>query len=291
MTPNSGGISIFLSFMIGLLLLGLNIKIGILISLIFIFIVGLYDDYFGSTSKQKIIFLFITGNILFFSGFHLDHLGTFFGNDIMISGVFAYLFLLFVIIGFVNSLNLIDGLDGLASIIGIIILSTFAYVGIKYEDEFLTSISLIYIFSILGYLYFNYSPAKIFMGDSGSLSIGLVITIVAIHSVNMEYITPISILMLAALPILDTLIVMIRRIKSGLNPFTADKLHIHHIILKQQKMNTQRTVIILGLIQIMFSYIGLGFKIKDDSLILILFIIFLLIFYMLLSTVKVKKLK
>ena len=204
------------------------------------------------------------------------------GEEIYINGVFAYIFLTFAIIGFVNAVNLIDGIDGLSSIVGIIILSSFLYIGIKYNNQFLIYIPAIYIMSIMGYLCFNWSPAKIFMGDNGSLTLGFVIAIVAIYTVNLHYITPISTIMLAGVPILDTFLVMSRRIISGKNPFVADRLHMHHIILKQQRNNTRRTVLLLGLLQMIFSYIGLGFKSRDDILILVLFFMLYILFYFIL---------
>jgi len=250
--------------------------------MILVFMIGIYDDYFGTSSKQKIFFLFIVVNVLFFNDFYISYLGTFLGKEVYINGFFAYLFLIFAIVGFVNAVNLIDGLDGLASVLGIIILSSFLYIGIKYDNQFLIYVPSVYIMSILGYLYFNWSPAKIFMGDNGSLTLGFIIAIVAIYTVNLHYITPISTIMLAAVPILDTFIVMSRRIISGKNPFVADRLHMHHIILEQQKNNTKRTVLLLGLLQIIFSYIGLGFKIRDDIFILILFFMLYILFYFIL---------
>ncbi len=289
-TPNSGGIAMFLSFVFGIFFLNIDIEWGILISIIFIFFIGIYDDKYGASSKQKIFFLFIVGNILFFNNYYIEYLGTFLGNEIHIDGFMAYLFIVFAVIGFVNAVNLIDGIDGLASVVGIIILSSYLYLGIKFNDQFLIYISSVYMMSIMGYLYFNWSPAKIFMGDSGSLTLGLIIVIVAVHSVNMHYITPMTVLMLSALPILDTFIVISRRIFSGKNPFVADKLHIHHLVLKQQENNTKRTVLILGLVQFILSYIGLGFKIKDDILILILFVMLFLLFYFLLTVSKKEEL-
>ena len=285
-TPNSGGIAIILSFFIGLFFSGFDVGWEIIISLILIFMVGLYDDYFSSSAKQKAFFLFLVVNILFFNDFKLEYLGTYLGHEITVDGVSAYIFLVFALVGFINAVNLIDGIDGLASTIGIIILASYLYIGIKWEDDFLIYIPSIYIASILGYLYFNWSPAKIFMGDNGSLSLGLIIAIVAIYAVNQHYLSPVTTLMLAALPMLDTFIVMSRRVLSGKSPFLADKLHIHHIILRQQKNNTKRTVLILGLLQLMCSYIGLGFKIRDDILILGLFGMILILFYMFLNPKK-----
>lgn len=285
-TPNSGGIAIFISFIAGLLILQIDISLPIILSMFLIFLVGLYDDYFGATLKQKILLLFIIANILFFNDIYIYNLGTFMGNEITMNSFFAYIFLIFAIIGFVNSFNLIDGIDGLASVVGIIILASFLYIGIKFSDQFLIYLSAIYIVSILGFLYFNWFPANIFMGDNGSLSLGLIISIVAIHSINMGYITTVTVMMLAALPVMDTFIVMTRRILSGKSPFSADKQHIHHILLKNQNNNTKRTVLILGLLQFIFSYIGLGFKIRDDMLIIILFIIFSILLYLILIPKK-----
>ena len=233
-TPNSGGIAIVLSFLLSLFFYDFDIDFYIVFSLFFIFVAGLYDDKFGMSSKQKVFFVFVVANILYFNGFYVEHLGVFFGHSIGMSGVFAYIFLAFSLIGFVNALNLIDGLDGLASIVSIVILSSFLYLGIKFNDQFLIYMSAGYIMSLSGFLIFNWSPARIFMGDNGSLTLGLVISIVSIHAVNQHYITLVTTILLTALPILDTFIVMTRRIVSGKSPFMADKLHIHHLIYKQQ---------------------------------------------------------
>lgn len=131
--------------------------------------------------------------------------------------------------GFTNALNLIDGLDGLAGTISFIILSTFLYIGLAHQDELIVTICSIVLSSLVAFLIFNWNPAKIFMGDSGSLFLGFVISIVA--TISLKYIHPISVLYLVALPIVDTLIVMVRRIRNGKSHFSPDKTHIHHILL------------------------------------------------------------
>ncbi|MEA1893273.1 MAG: MraY family glycosyltransferase [Campylobacterota bacterium] len=284
--PNSGGIAIFISFIMGILLLHVDVGFAVIFCMTIVFLFGIYDDIFDARMRWKISILFLVGNILFFNGYSMEYLGTYLGYSIVLSSVEAYIFLIFVVISFVNSMNLIDGLDGLVSVVGIIILGSFLYLGLKFNDPFLTYVPAIYIASIIGYLYFNWSPAKIFMGDNGSLPLGLIIAIVAIHAVNMHYVTPVTILMLAALPILDTFVVMTKRISSGVSPFRADRSHIHHIILRQQKNNTKRTVLILGLVQLLLSYIGLGFKIREDILIFGLFFMLYVLFYFLLTPKK-----
>jgi UDP-GlcNAc:undecaprenyl-phosphate GlcNAc-1-phosphate transferase len=125
-----------------------------------------------------------------------------------------------------------------------------------------------------------------FMGDSGSLTLGFVIAVLAIHAVDQKYITPVTVLLLTAVPILDTLVVMLQRIRRGQNPFSPDKTHIHHIILKQHYKNVAKTTKILILLQVVFTYIGLGFKVRDDIIILVMFVILFLLFYSILTPKK-----
>lgn len=89
---------------------------------------------------------------------------------------------------------------------------------------------------MVAFLLFNWYPAKIFMGDSGSLFLGFVISVIA--TMSLKYIHPVAVLYLAALPIMDTLIVMVRRMRRGMSPFTPDKTHMHHILLKKCKENS-----------------------------------------------------
>lgn len=282
----AGGLAIFISFIIGLILFNINISLYILIAFFIVFLLGIYDDIKNLSSKIKFIWLMISATFLYFDGFYISSLGTFFGIDFYMPSFISYLFLLFAVVGFINAMNLIDGLDGLSSGIAIVILVAFAYLGFKYNDIFLLNISLVLIFSLFGFLFFNWHPSKIFMGDTGSLTLGFVIVVLSIYSINKNYVSAVSILLLTAVPILDTLIVMTRRISQKQNPFSPDKTHIHHIILRQQNNNVKRTSMILIFLQMIFVYIGLGFKVRDDIYILVVFIMLFLLFYFLLTTNK-----
>ena len=211
----AGGLAIFISFIIGLILLNINISFYILIAFFIVFLLGIFDDIKNLSSKIKFIWLMVSATFLYFDGFYISGLGTFFGIDFHLPNFIAYLFLLFAVVGFINAMNLIDGLDGLSSGIAIVVLVAFTYLGIKYNDYFLINISLILIFSLLGFLFFNWYPSKIFMGDTGSLTLGFVIVVLSIHSINQNYVSAVSILLLTAVPILDTLIVMTRRISQN----------------------------------------------------------------------------
>lgn len=287
--PRSGGIAIFIAFLVGLWLFQFKFSYLFLIPLCIVFLVGLYDDIYSLSSKIKLMFTTIAAAILFFIGFDIQHFGTFFGNEVILGFWISLLFYCFAVSGFVSALNLIDGLDGLASLVSLAILFPFAYIGFKYSDVFLVYVTLVTMCSIAGFLMLNWHPAKIFMGDSGSMLLGFIISLVVVYSIQKDYITAVSVLLLAAVPILDTLIVMLRRLVSRKNPFYADKTHIHHIFLKQQQGNTRKTVLLVGLIQILFSYLGLGFKVRDDIFILILYMLCFVLFYFILTPSEVPK--
>ncbi len=280
----AGGIAIFLSFIIGLIFFNVNLSFYLVLGFFIVFFLGIYDDIKNLSSKIKFFWIMVAATFLYIDGYFITSIGVFFKVDLIMPTSMAYLFLLFAVVGFINAMNLIDGLDGLSSGIGIVILVSFAYIGFKYSDNFLFYISMTLIFSLFGFLVFNWYPSKIFMGDTGSLSLGFVIVVLSIYSINSNYISAVSVLLLAAVPILDTLIVMFRRISQKKNPFKADKTHIHHVILFQQNKNVRKTSLILILLQLIFVYIGLGFKVRDDIYILGVFIMLFILFYLLLTT-------
>ncbi len=277
--PRSGGIAIFISTIIGVILFDYRIDKAVILGFILIFLLGLYDDFKTIRARTKLLFLIPIVTILFFCGIKINNLGIFLGHTIILTGVSAYLFFLFSAVGFINAMNLIDGLDGLATIISIIIFGAFSYIGFMYHDTFLFFTPLIMITSLFGFLIFNFNPAKIFMGDSGSLTLGYSVVIFSIYSFDKGYLTPISILLIASIPILDTMIILLKRTLSGKNPFKADNNHIHHIILRQQRRNVKKTALLIGGMQFLFTYIGLGFKARDDFIILIAYILLFIIFY------------
>lgn len=170
-----------------------------------------------------------------------------------------------------------DGLDGLASVVSIVMLVTFLAIGLEHNDELLISLSSFFITTLLAFLLFNWHPAKIFMGDSGSLTLGIVISILAIHAI--QYITPASVLFIIALPLLDTFIVMTRRIQRHQSPFKADKNHLHHLLFNV-KGDIRYTVMILGMMQAIFSIIGYQVSQANNLLSLVLFV---LLFYIYLN--------
>jgi UDP-GlcNAc:undecaprenyl-phosphate GlcNAc-1-phosphate transferase len=240
-----------------------------------IYICGIVDDIYTISSKQKFAFIIVASVIVFFNGYQITNIGTFFTIPLNI-GFLALPFTVFAIVGFTNALNLSDGLDGLAGSISIIILSAIFIIGFIYDDNTLIVWSALLISVVSAFLFLNWHPAKVFMGDSGSLLLGFVIAILSIKALN--YINPISVLFLAALPIIDTLVVFRRRMQRGMSPFSPDKNHLHHILnnIKQDKAFTVRMLIT---IQLVFSCMFLQLHRQDDGLNLVVFFLLFFIFF------------
>ncbi len=285
----SGGVAIFISFMLGILLLGIEISPCLLVAFMVIFALGIYDDIKEISFRVKFFWIIVATTILYAGGYYIDSIGVFAGVDLAMPSFVAYLFLLFAVVGFVNAMNLIDGIDGLSAGIGIVILASFAYVGFKYNDSFLLYTPLVLIASLVGFLLLNWHPSRVFMGDTGSLSLGFVIAVLSIYAINMDYVSAVTILLLAAVPVLDTLIVMVRRVRQKRSPFSPDRTHIHHIVLASQRGDVRKTSSILILLQLNFVYVGLGFKARDDIYTLGVFVMLFVLFYMFLTPKSIKK--
>lgn len=279
-TPRGAGIAFVLSVFLVLLLLDFEhfkTYYYIYLAIAIVFVAGAWDDLKSISPKIKFIFMFLSSLLLYVNDFAIYSLGTYFGYEVLLPVWFVFPFTFFAIAGYTNALNLMDGLDGLAASISIVIFVTFLAIGIEHGDELLISLSSFFTVALLAFLLFNWNPAKVFMGDSGSLSLGMVIAILAIHAI--EYITPVSVLFIMAMPILDTFIVMTRRMQRHISPFKADKNHMHHFLFNV-KGDIRYTVIILVLMQIVFSIIGYQLNPSNEFLSLILFMI---LFYLYLN--------
>jgi len=277
-TPRGAGIVFGFIFLLGLFIYEIRyfteIKLALL-SILIIYVGGVLDDKYTLSSSKKLVFI-VAGSVLaFFAGFQLDYIGTFFGYDFNL-GYLSLLGTIFVIVALTNAINLSDGLDGLAGSLSIIILTSLFIIGYIHDDHILIVWPAILICIIIAFLFLNWHPAKVFMGDSGSLLLGFVISILSIHAV--EYINPLSILFLAAVPVLDTLIVFRRRIQRGKSPFTADKNHLHHILnnIKQDKAYTVKMILLM---QLAFAVMFLQVYEQDEMLNLVAFMLLFLIFF------------
>lgn len=234
--PNLGGIVIFFGFLLSLLFVVQiegQIK-ALLIGGVIILLLGVVDDIVDLSPKHKFIIQMVPALIVII--YNSDLINSFIVNQLKIFDLLGYLLypiLIFWIVGVTNSINLIDGLDGLACGISLIALVTFLILGLRQNLEALSLISIALAGSILAFLKFNFYPAKIFLGDSGSTFTGFMLASIGalwvLNSRNAFFILiPIIIL---ALPIVDTLFAIWRRYRGHYPIFQADKGHLHHRLL------------------------------------------------------------
>jgi len=256
--PRLGGVAIFVSYCVTALIYTIidkSFPIGYLLTAsIVLFIMGLKDDLSGVNSSTKFMVQFVVALILVVPGnIRLTSMYGVFG--IYELPVITSLALSVVaIIMIINAFNLIDGIDGLAGIAGI--LSNLAFAGLffyihQYE---VAIVSLILVGSILGFLRYNLTPAKIFMGDTGSLFIGLISVVMAIRLIELTKFatpgvpqissTPALTVAILIVPVFDTIRIFFVRVISGISPFTADRNHIHHRILRLGYTHFQTTIIL-----------------------------------------------
>ena len=238
------------------------------IAISLVFATGFLDDKKGVSPKVKFTFIITAALLLCINGIYIDNLGHYIGYKLELPIYIAIPFTVFAITGFTNALNLVDGLDGLAATMSAVMMGAFLWIGYTNHDELMIMLSSIFLASTVAFLIFNWHPAKVFMGDSGSLTLGFVVAILAVRAT--KFIEPMAVLFIVVLPVLDTFIVMVRRKQRGLSLFSADKTHMHHILYKRYE-DIPYTVILLIYIQIAFTIIGVQLRHADNFMSLILF--------------------
>jgi len=282
--PRGAGIGFVSSVMFIILLFHFDIFVDYIFSflaIVMVFMVGIWDDKYDTSPKAKFIIIILATLLLDQNGIVINNMGRYFGHEANL-GWFAIPFTMFAMSGFTNALNLIDGIDGLSASLSIVIFGIFTILGYTSRDDFIFYVSLYFMVSLLAFLIFNWNPASIFMGDSGSLTLGFVIAMLGIKS--LAYLPAVSMLFITGVPIMDTLVVMFRRKLSGKSAFSPDKCHIHHILKTFFDDNVKRTVGFLVVLQAMYAILGLLFdKVKDDGLMMVLFLMNVFLLYILLQ--------
>ena len=278
--PRIGGYAIYISSLIGMVIfLKTDPQINaILIASFLVFFVGLFDDVHDLSPKTKLIVELIAALIVILYG------------DIYLKG-FDFLpanwppilpggITVLWIVGITNAINLIDGLDGLSSGISIIVLFTISITSLTSGRTDIASLSLVLAGAIMGFLFYNFHPAKIFLGDCGALYIGFMISVISLLGFGYNVSTfftlgaPIVVLMV---PIMDTLIAIIRRKVHHKKFSEADKAHLHHNLMFKLKLGHRKSVIVLYGVTFWFSLTSYIY-LYDSLLGTIMFIILMLIF-------------
>ena len=270
--PRLGGVGIFVAFLFGYMLFGKNITqldtrmMSIIIGSFIIVLTGIIDDIKPINALPKLIGQFAAAAVIvFYGGILLDKISIF--GQLIEFGFFAYPITLLFIVACTNIINLIDGLDGLSGGISSIFYIS-AIVICFFQSRFGVPeyvIALIALGSTLGFLFHNFNPAKIFAGDSGAMFMGFIIAVISLLGFKTTFATavfaPIAIL---AVPILDTLFAILRRLINHKHIYDADKEHLHHQLLKMN-FSHRTTVLIIYLITALFSAASILYTLKDNS--------------------------
>ena len=282
--PRLGGLGIYAGFLLGYMLFCEHTYMmnSILIGSFILIITGIIDDIKPLKPLQKLLGQIISTLIVVLYGSVLLKDIGFFGIYIDF-GLFAYPITILFILGCINCMNLIDGLDGLAGGISSIFFLTigiiaFSHSKIGLDYSLALSITFIMLGSTGGFLFHNFYPAKIFMGDTGSMFLGYmmaIITILGFKSVMMSsIIIPLFIL---AVPILDMLFAIIRRKLKGESVTIPDKSHIHHLLLKKN-FSQRQTVLIIYLITALFSIATIIYTLFNQKIGMIIYSILICIY-------------
>ena len=279
--PRLGGLGIFLTFLFGYMLFGVqSIQMNaILIGAFIIIITGVIDDISPLGAKTKLLGQTIAALIvIFYGGIILDKITI--GGLHLDFGILAYPLTIIFILGCINIINLIDGLDGLSTgtcaifylTIGIIAFIKSSFGGLD------VSLTFIMLGASLGFLCHNFYPAKIFSGDSGSMFQGFMISTISLLGFKTVTMTSFFIpLLLLGIPILDTLFAIIRRIIKKQPIYMPDKDHLHHQLLKLG-LSHRNTVLAIYAMNILFAFASIIYAINDKKLgICIYIVIFILI--------------
>ena len=297
--PIFGGIAIFSGIIFSLLFWAdiENIQF-ILVSILIVFFVGVIDDLLVLSPTKKIVGQIISVLILvFLQELQIDNMHGVLGIYELPDWV-SVLFTIFVVIVITNGFNLIDGVDGLAGGIGIIASFAFGIIALFMSDipgqGDMAIIAFTLMGALLGFLKYNFHPAKIFMGDTGSLVVGIILSVLAINSIRYGLVTdtiklpnkgPLLAIVILAIPLFDSLRVFVARIIKGRHPLSPGRGHIHHALLNLGfgHKYTSLALYFFSLVLILFSYFLLELNINMSILILagISFILLYIPFYML----------
>jgi len=301
-TPSLGGIGIFAGTIFAIILWTPFKYFGdlqyILCAFIIIFLVGAKDDIDPISPKKKFLGQVFAALILIF--FSKIRLTSFYGilGITEVPLLLSFIVTLFIIILIINAFNLIDGINGLSGSIGVLMAITFGCWFFMVDRLEMASVSFALAGSLVAFLYYNITPAKIFMGDTGSLLVGLVAAILAISFIEYNQAIPDSRFAMQAppgvaagiliLPLFDTLRVFVSRMIKGKSPFKPDRNHIHHLMLDIGFSHMQATSILL-FINVGFIMLAYKFQMYGTFILLLILLITASLLTALLYFIRSKK--
>jgi len=257
-----------------------NFLLHLIAAMIILIIIGVTDDLRELTPKVKFLGQIFAALLLAHAGLRIDDMFGIMGIN-HLPYIIQYILTIFIVTGIINAFNLIDGIDGLAGGLALINMAGFFVLFFISGEHSLALISISTVGALLGFLKYNYHPAKIFMGDTGSMILGFLLSAAGILSLVMSrhtnsYFnyseTAIIVFSIFLLPVYDTLRVFAGRVLNKKSPFSPDKTHIHHLLM-QTGFNHPKSAKILYSANIVI--IITGFMLRSDKLSLVAPLLFL----------------
>ena len=264
--PRLGGLAIYIGFMAAVLysMPVFSEFFGFLLGAAAIVLLGIWDDIRNIPARVKLAGQIIAAAIPVAYGVQIEWVTNPFGTILIIPEWLAVPVTVFWIVGFTNTVNLIDGLDGLAAGVSVIASISMFFMAVSMNQYLPAMILVAMSGAALGFLQYNFNPAKIFMGDTGSMLLGYTMAVVAVLGLVKTAATVALIVPIIALgvPIIDTLFAIIRRKMSGVPVFQPDKGHLHHRLLalgmtqKQAVLSMYMVSVLLGFVAVFVANVG-----------------------------------
>ncbi len=294
--PLIGGISIYTGVLIASTLFieqSQIVNLYFISSALLVFI-GTMDDIYDLSVAPRMIFQGIVATLMVFgAGIYIQDFGNLFAAGNINIGNYGMLFTMLACVAAINAFNMIDGIDGLAGSMSIVSIASVAILTLLNDNSADILLPLILVVAIIPYLFYNVSTRnprgkKIFMGDAGSMFMGLtVIWLLALATQNTSHgdavFRPVTALWIIAVPLMDMFAIMLRRIRKGVSPFQADNGHLHHICMRLGLSSRQALWVISGL-AISCSLIGIFgeiFAVTESVMLLSFVALFVLYSYIL----------
>jgi UDP-GlcNAc:undecaprenyl-phosphate/decaprenyl-phosphate GlcNAc-1-phosphate transferase len=255
-TPTLGGLAIYAGLMISFLLLGHKLGVhavkALMAASLILFFTGFFDDLLNMAAWKKLLLQVTASGIIAYGGTRIIDMQNILGiNDLPVW--MHYPATMFIIVVITNAFNLIDGLDGLAASLGILVSAIFGLIFYNHGRYDFAILSFCLSGALSGFLIYNFHPARIFMGDTGSLIVGFILASLSIellslpHTPGLVAVSPGLIVSVLFIPLYDVLRVMMIRMVTGNSPFRPDRNHIHHMILSIGFSQRMVTIVILGI--------------------------------------------
>jgi UDP-GlcNAc:undecaprenyl-phosphate GlcNAc-1-phosphate transferase len=251
---------------------------GYLLAVLVLLVFGAWDDRIALRARTKFAGQLIAALIVVLVG-HVSIDTLMLAEPVALPDWLGFSLTLLFLLGITNAVNLSDGLDGLAGGTTLLCCAALALLGQRWGVQFVETVGVVLMGALLGFLRFNTYPARVFMGDAGSQFLGLSVGVLSIV-LTKQTATPLSTalpLLLIGLPVLDTLIVIVVRLRAGRSPFAADRMHFHHRLL-DLGLDHHEAVIVIYAVQCLMLLLAWQLRFENDLLIVATFLGFAVLF-------------